>query len=163
VSLAPEGFDVVYCAFVLEHVEGAELVLDRLVDALRPGGRLILLVPNGQSLVGWAARRFPFRAAVLYKKYVEGFRDAGKPGHAPYPTVYEPVVSLSGIRQYARSRRLLIVTEYGVDYVLENFGRFSTLVGGIMNGIARLSGNRVTASHNNLGFVLQKDGAQASA
>jgi 2-polyprenyl-3-methyl-5-hydroxy-6-metoxy-1,4-benzoquinol methylase len=89
VELPAGHFDVAYCAFVLEHVEGAELVLDRLLAALRPGGRLIVLVPNARSVYGWAARTFPFWAAVAYKKYVEGFADAGKPGHAPYPVVYE--------------------------------------------------------------------------
>lgn len=130
--------------------------MDRLLAAVRPGGRLILLLPNGRSVVGWAAKTFPLRAAILYKKYIEGFRDAGKPGHAPYPTVYDSVVSLEGIREYARSRQLAILEEYGVDYVLSNFGRFAGVMGAAMRAIARGSGNRLTASHNNLGFVLQK-------
>ncbi len=104
VELPAGHFDVAYCAFVLEHVEGAELVLDRLLASLRPGGRLVVLVPNARSVYGWAARSFPFWAAVAYKKYVEGFKDAGKPGHAPYPTVYEPVISLAGLRDWAVRR-----------------------------------------------------------
>ena len=39
VDLPAGAFDVVYCSFVLEHVEGAEAVLDSLLAAVRPGGR----------------------------------------------------------------------------------------------------------------------------
>lgn len=115
VELAAGAYDVAYCAFVLEHVDGADRVLDQLVSAVRPGGRIVLLIPDGQSVVGWAAKTFPLQVAVLYEKYIEGFKDAGKPGHAPYPTVYDPVVSLAGMRAYADSRDLRIVEEYGID------------------------------------------------
>ena len=156
VELPPEGFDVAYCAFVLEHVQGAELVLDRLLAAVRPGGRLVLLLPDGHSVVGWAAKTFPLRAAIFYKKHVEGFPMAGQPGHAPYPTVYEPVVSLDGLRDYADRRGLRIVEEYAIDYVLPNFGRFRGLAGAALRAARLVSGGRLAATHNNLGFVLEK-------
>lgn len=156
VELPKDAFDVAYCAFVLEHVEGAEQVLDRLTAAVRPGGRLILLLPNGHSIVGFAAKHFPFWVHIVYKKYIEGFKDAGKPGHAPYPTVYDPVVSLAGIREYARAHNLTIVEEYGIDYVLQNFGRYRGAVRMAFNGFATASRNRLSPTHNNLGFVLQR-------
>lgn len=156
VELPAESFDVAYCAFVLEHVEGAELVLDRLLAAVRPGGRLVVLVPNGRSVYGWAANHFPFWVAVGYKKYVEGFKDAGKPGHAPYPTVYDPVVSLAGMRAWAGAHGLWIVEEYGIDYVLGNFGRFKGIVGAAMTAFTVAGRGRLTATHNNLGFVFEK-------
>jgi SAM-dependent methyltransferase len=156
VDLPSNAFDVAYCAFVLEHVEGADLVLDRLLDAVRPGGRLIILVPDGQSVYGWAAKHFPLWVAVQYKKRIEGFKDAGKPGHAPYPTVYDPVVTLDGMREWAESRRVRIVEEYGIDYALNNFGRFQGAVRAGMNAFVVGSRRRLTASHNNLGFVLEK-------
>jgi SAM-dependent methyltransferase len=156
VELPGRSFDVAYCAFVLEHVEGAEHVLDRLLAAVRPGGRLIILVPNGRSVYGWAAKHFPFWAAVGYKKYIEGFKDAGKPGHAPYPTVYDPVVTLDGMRAWADARHVRIVEEYGIDYVMQRFGRFRGLVGAVMKAFVIAGGRRLTATHNNLGYVLEK-------
>jgi SAM-dependent methyltransferase len=156
VELPAGYFDVAYCAFVLEHVEGAELVLDRLLASLRPGGRLIVLVPNARSVYGWAARSFPFWVAVAYKKYVEGFKDAGKPGHAPYPVVYEPVISLAGLRDWAARHGVRTVEEYGIDYVLGNFGRFRGLASAGMRAFVLAGGRRLTASHNNLGFVFEK-------
>lgn len=156
VDLPAQAYHVAYCAFVLEHVEGAEQVLDRLVSALRPNGRLVLLVPNGSSVVGAAAKHFPFWLHIAFKKHVEGFKDAGKPGHAPYPTVYDPVVSLAGIRGYAESRGLRVVEEYGIDYVTQNFGRLQGAALTAMQAVAALSGHRLSGSHNNLGFVLER-------
>ena len=44
VPLPPRSFDVVYCAFLLERIPNAALVLDRFVAALRPGGLLLLRI-----------------------------------------------------------------------------------------------------------------------
>src|SRR5688572_8212032 len=49
VNMPPDRYDIVHCAYVLEHVEGAELVLDRLLDTLRPGGLMVLRVPDRDS------------------------------------------------------------------------------------------------------------------
>ena len=52
VELPSGQFDVVYCSYLLEHIDGAEGVLDRLVAALRVGGRLVVRVPDGSSVYG---------------------------------------------------------------------------------------------------------------
>jgi len=154
-ELPANSFDVAYCSFVLEHIAGAERVLDRLVGAVRPGGRIVVLVPNGRSVYGFASKHAPLRAAILYKRYVEGRKDAGKPGHAPYPTVYDPVVTLDGMRDYAARNGLTVIEEYGIDYVLRHFASLGPVVSQAMRAVARASRGRLTASHNNLGFVLQ--------
>lgn len=51
-----EQYDVIYSIDVLEHIEDYEGILDRLVTALRPGGRLWLHVPS-------LRQRLWFRAA----------------------------------------------------------------------------------------------------
>jgi SAM-dependent methyltransferase len=45
-------FDVIYSAFVLEHIKGAEEVLEKLVLWLKPGGLLILQVPDRDQSTG---------------------------------------------------------------------------------------------------------------
>lgn len=103
VDLPAGRFDVAYCSFVLEHVSGAEMVLDRLRAALRPGGRLVVRVPDGDSVYGFFVRHSPHRAHLLYRRYVAGFREAGQPGFGPYPTVYDSVVSVqSGVGRSTR-------------------------------------------------------------
>jgi SAM-dependent methyltransferase len=42
VPIPQRTYDVVYCALLLERVHHVELVLDRLVSALKPGGLLLL-------------------------------------------------------------------------------------------------------------------------
>lgn len=44
-AIEPEGFDVVVCLDVLEHVPDPPVVVGQLVSALRPGGRLIVHAP----------------------------------------------------------------------------------------------------------------------
>lgn len=156
VDIPESAYDVAYCAFVLEHVAGAKDVIDRLIASVRPGGRVVILVPDGQSVYGFFAKRAPFRAAVFYKRYIEKFKDAGKPGHAPYPTVYDSVVTLAGMREYASAANVAVIEEYGIDYVLNNFKRTKPLVRAGLRAFAAASRGRLTASHNNLGFVFER-------
>src|SRR6201994_1393078 len=66
VSLPPRTFDIAYCAFLLEHIENAALVLDRFVAALRPGGLLLLRLRDRDCA-----------AAVLDRKTPEPLRRGG--------------------------------------------------------------------------------------
>ncbi|MGW7773357.1 class I SAM-dependent methyltransferase [Pseudomonas machongensis] len=54
-------FDLIVMGFVLEHVDDPALVLKRFKRYLAPGGRLFVLVPNGESL----HRRFGHAAGLL--------------------------------------------------------------------------------------------------
>jgi SAM-dependent methyltransferase len=49
---APDSFDFVLCQNVLEHVHDDAAAVDLISQALRPGGRLGLLVPAGPRLCG---------------------------------------------------------------------------------------------------------------
>jgi SAM-dependent methyltransferase len=159
VELPTEAYDVVYCSYVLEHIDGAEAVLDRLVRATRPGGRLIIRVPDGKSVYGFVVRHTPHRVHVWWKRYVEGFKNAGKPGHAPYPTVYDDVVSRPGLLDYARRHNLRVVELYGSDAYLRVFRAAKGLVGALMRASTTLTGGRLAGSHNNVGIVLEKPSA----
>jgi SAM-dependent methyltransferase len=156
VELSPDSFDATYCSYVLEHVAGAEAVLDRLVDATRPGGRVIVRVPDGDTVYGFLVRLSPHWIHVLYKRYVEGFADAGKPGHAPYPVVYDDLISVRGLREFARSRNLDIVDEYGTNFVLQHFRQLGPVVDVVFRCFAWLSRGRLLATHNNICVVLRR-------
>lgn len=156
VQLPPEAFDVAYCAFVLEHVPGAVGALDNMARALRPGGRLVVRVPDGDSVFGWLAKRTPHRTHVWYKRYVERKPHAGEPGHPPYPTVYDPVVSVSGMRAWASARNFRVRSEYCTNFYLDAFGPLRRAAGAAVAGVARCSLGRVSGTHNNLVYVLEK-------
>ena len=71
VTLSSNFYDVIYCSFVLEHVAGAEQVLDRLLAALKPGGLLLLRIPDGDSVYGFLARYSPYWLHVQYKRRIQ--------------------------------------------------------------------------------------------
>lgn len=156
VVLPVEAYDVVYCSFVLEHVAGAEAVLDGFVSALRPGGRLIIRVPDGTSVYGFVTKRTPHFTHVLYKRYVEHNKNAGKPGYAPYPTVYDEVVTLQGLRDWAERRGLTVLDEYGTNFYLRHFGQVRPAVSSGLRAFAALSRGKLSASHNNIGLIIEK-------
>lgn len=156
VELPENAFDVAYCSYVLEHVPGAEEVLDKLAAAVRPKGRLLIRVPDGQSVFGFFAKHTPHITHVWFKKYVERHPHAGEPGHAPYPTVYDEVVSLAGMRRWAQSRGLTIETEYATNGYLRSFGPLRPLAEMALRMVAFLSRGRLAYDHNNIGFVLSK-------
>lgn len=59
VPIPPRSFDVVYVSFLLERIRHAELVLDRLVAGLRPGGLLLLKMRDRKSAYGFCDRVTP--------------------------------------------------------------------------------------------------------
>jgi SAM-dependent methyltransferase len=156
VELPSAQFDVVYCSYVLEHVAGAEGVMDRLVEATRHGGRLIIRIPDGKTVYGFLVRRSPHFVHVWYKRYIEGFKDAGKPGHAPYPTVYDPIVSLQGMTSYVEQHGLRLVRAYGSDSYLKVFRKAAPLVEWLIRAVSVLSRGRLAASHSDLGIVIER-------
>ena len=58
------SFDVIYNAYVLEHIEGAEAVLKSFVRWLKPDGLLILHIPLAVKLSGFC--KFRGRVKVFY-------------------------------------------------------------------------------------------------
>jgi SAM-dependent methyltransferase len=92
-TLATERFDTVICLNVLEHIEDDHASLVVMRRLLRPGGRLVLLVPALRALYGTLDealghhRRYgradltaKFQAAGLAMRHLEYFNLAGVPG-----------------------------------------------------------------------------------
>lgn len=162
--LPPGRFDLIYCAFVLEHVHGAQTVLDNFCEWLAPGGALILCLPDRDSVYGFVTRMTPFWFHVLYKRHVRGQANAGKPGFDPYPTVHEAVISRRGLRDWCRRRGCILKEEAGYAGFLP---RRKPLLGGLLRavvaGIGALSCGRLAWRHNNLTLLIEKPATAASA
>lgn len=156
VDLPRDRYDVIYSSFVLEHVRGAETILDRFIGWLRPGGLLIIRIPDRDSVHGLVSRLTPFWFHVLYKKYVARDASVGKPGGGPFPTYHERVVSLAGIREYCRARGLRILEERGQAYSLGSWRTGRLIERAATRLIAGLSAGRLAARHNNLTYILEK-------
>jgi SAM-dependent methyltransferase len=145
VEFPQHSFDVIYNAFVLEHVRGARQVLERFLDWLAPGGMLILKVPDRDSAYGFLTRLTPFWTHVLIYRYMLGYPQAGTPGHAPYPTYYDKVVSERGLREFCLGNGMRAPELYRLcSYENQWSVRAAALVTSL------LSGGRLPWRHNNL-------------
>ena len=151
------SFDVIYSAFVLEHVRGAHQVLERLVRWLAPGGMLIIQVPERDSAYGFLTRVTPMWAHVLVYRYLLGYDWAGTTGHGPYPTYHDKVVSERGLSEFCRRAGIPAPELYRMcsyDHLpLVRIGAFLT---------SALSAGRLAWRHNNLLLIAQTAGAKAA-
>jgi SAM-dependent methyltransferase len=151
----PAGsYDIIYNAFVLEHIFGAEKVLLKFKKWLKPGGLLILYIPDPKSAYGFLANLTPHWFHVLFYRYILGQKNAGKPGFAPYSTVYDEVVSREGICRFAKENNLRICEEFG-------FYRPTGIANLLIDLVQVLSFGRLKSSHCNLVYVLEKPPAAA--
>lgn len=153
----PGSFDVVYCAFVLEHVKGAEHVLERFLRWLAPGGMLVIKVPDRDSAYGYLARVTPLWIHVLTYRWLLGYREAGTPGHGPYPTEYDAVVSERGLIRFCAAHGL---GKPQVRRLCSYGGRRLATLGAFL--ISALSAGWLAWRHNNLLLVARAPQAGAS-
>jgi SAM-dependent methyltransferase len=108
IDIPSNRFDAVMCWDVLEHLKEPAPVLDKLVDAVVPGGLLILGLPNILSLKGLVAKFTPHRFHVWFARSVKRSQTAGQPGRGPFKTYLRFSMRPSQIRRAARKRGLRI-------------------------------------------------------
>jgi SAM-dependent methyltransferase len=139
VPLAPRAFDIVQCTLV-ERIANAELVLDRLVETLRPGGLLLVRTGDRYSAAGFVDRMLPrlLRSLIWH----------GQRGSQRYPAVYEPVASGRGMQSYVQ-RRGLVISQREAR---------SEQAGNLLADrlVARLSMGRLSCAHDALCYVIRK-------
>ncbi|HSA81990.1 MAG TPA: class I SAM-dependent methyltransferase [Geminicoccaceae bacterium] len=149
-------FDVIYSAFVLEHVPQAGLVLTNFLQWLKPGGLLILKFPDRDSVYGFITRVTPFWFHILYKRYLVGNPNAGKPGYGPFPTVHEEIIGRRAFHTFVRQNGLIMREEYG-------FGTLPGLQGLATKAFSGLSFGSLAADYYNLLYILEMPPASAPA
>jgi len=144
--LRPRSYDIVQCSLLLHRVANAEMVLWRLASAVRPGGLLLLRLPDPGSAFGFLDRRLPgFVRSLAWR--------IGRPGQAgPYPAVYEPVASARGIELFM-SRHGLAVAHRGVVRSAGSATR-PALARTAGELVAWLSRGRLPADHDELCYVI---------
>jgi 2-polyprenyl-3-methyl-5-hydroxy-6-metoxy-1,4-benzoquinol methylase len=72
-SCAPEYFDAVICSEVIEHLENPRFVFRSLFAALRPGGKLVLTMPNQENV-----RSF---LTLIFRGHFASFQEQDYPAH----------------------------------------------------------------------------------
>jgi SAM-dependent methyltransferase len=157
VQLPSNHYDVIYNAFVLEHVENAEAVLDNFFRWLKPGGIAMIRIPDGNSAYGFLTRMSPHWVHVLFYRLIRGEKNAGKPGYAPYPVVYDRVVSTQGLYSYCQRHGYRVVEARSAGYFFKELGPVKCFIlTSILKTMELISFGKLTANHINLTFVIQK-------
>jgi len=146
--LPPRSFDIVHCALLLERISNAELVLDRLVEALKPGGLLLLSTGDRDCAAGFLDRVLPHSLrAGIWRSLCPG-----EPG--PYPAVYERLASGRGIQSYVTRHGLVIGPRQALSLLAIRRRPPGLLV--LCRLVAWLSGGRLTSAHDQLRYVIRK-------
>lgn len=152
-ELPSHGFDLIYCAYVLEHIEGTQTVLRNFLEWVRPGGAIVIKIPDGNSAYGLLTRMTPHWFHVLYYRWILGNKSAGKPGYPPYPTVFEDVVSYGGMLRFAEQAGLSIGGAWATR-VETGPGVRGWLIRTVLAVVDSLSGGRFPSNHNTLTFLM---------
>jgi SAM-dependent methyltransferase len=154
----PEAeFDVVYSAFVLEHVQRADLALQNFCKWLRPGGLLILRLPERATARGFLTRILPHFAHVWYYRFVLGSKSAGCPGHAPYPTYYHPVIGRKRLHRFLGARRVAIQASYADGFRREGSGMTELITRAILKITSMVTLGYLTAAYSDLLYIAAKE------
>jgi SAM-dependent methyltransferase len=111
-------WDLVMVVNVLEHVDDVEAVLRNLAEVCAEDGLLLVGCPYMWSLSGMATRFTPHGVHVFHRRWLLGEKDAGKPGHPPFRTVYDPLIEprrmMAFMARLGFSTRLLMFHESSV-------------------------------------------------
>ncbi|MGC2528000.1 MAG: class I SAM-dependent methyltransferase [Candidatus Acidiferrum sp.] len=95
----PDSFDAIVCWDVLEHLKHPELALQQFARAIKPGGLIILKMPNVLSVKGLVTKLLPHTFHVLAYRYFYGDKDAGKNDTMPFKTYLRFDISAQRIRK----------------------------------------------------------------
>jgi SAM-dependent methyltransferase len=156
VELKPASYDVIFCSYVLEHIQGAEQVLDNFFRWLKPNGLLLLLIPDRHTVTGLLTRITPHWFHIAFHKYIKKTPNAGMPGFQPFPTFYDKIVSRIGINDYCWKHGYKTLYEYGHrPHLRELFGVLSPLISVFFTFISMASRNKLSCTHDDLLFVIE--------
>ncbi|MEU6727393.1 class I SAM-dependent methyltransferase [Nonomuraea wenchangensis] len=148
VPLSPRSYDLIQLSFLLERVRHAELVLDRLLQALRPGGLVLLRMRDRGSAYGLLDRLTP---GWLRRALWRAVTRPGTPG--PLPAVYEPLTSADGMHAFCLSRGLMITDEERRTSGPARSGRLGRAA---IAAVSRLTSGRYPAGHDEITMVIRK-------
>jgi SAM-dependent methyltransferase len=114
-------FDLIEVINVLEHIDDLGSALANLAACSAPGGLVVIGGPYLRSLFGIITKRTPHWVHVFHHKRLLGAPNAGKPGYAPFPTFYNPLMAPEALRDFFESRGF--VNELCTVYDTGVFGR----------------------------------------
>ncbi|HEY2551808.1 MAG TPA: methyltransferase domain-containing protein [Streptosporangiaceae bacterium] len=148
VPLTPRSCDIVQCSMLLDRISHSDLVLGRLVEALRPGGLLLLRVTDRDSAAGFLDRSLPNSVRTAIWRRLR----PGEPG--PHPAVQEPLASARGIQSFV-TRHGLAVAHRQLGCLLDGDQGPAGLLSA-RKLVSALSRGRRSWTHDELRYVIRK-------
>jgi SAM-dependent methyltransferase len=94
----PETFDFIICWDVLEHLPNPEMAMLQFSRAIKPGGLVILKLPNIFSLKGLVTKFLPHTFHVFAYRFFYGDKNAGKKDRAPFKTYLRFRISANALQ-----------------------------------------------------------------
>ncbi|WP_218352524.1 class I SAM-dependent methyltransferase [Alteromonas lipotrueiana] len=157
IDLPHQKFDIIYTAFVLEHVHNVEQVLNNFCQWLRPGGLLIIKVPDRDTVYGFAARVTPHWLHVMYYRFFKGNKNAGKPGYLPYPTVYDKTLGKRAFKAFCKNNELTIEAVFAKNNYLRKRSFRDRIVRVFVQLVSLFSFGRLAWHYNDLIYIVEKE------
>ncbi len=151
VPVPPRAFDVVHVSFLLERIEHPELVLDRLLTGLRPGGLLLLRMRDRASAYGTCDRLLP---PALRRLLWRGFAPEGAVG--PLTPFYGEITSREGMHSFCLTRGLMVTDDTSAVSGPALSGPRSRLAHLACLVVETASRGRRPASHDEITMVVRK-------
>jgi SAM-dependent methyltransferase len=105
----PESFDAIVCWDVLEHLPQPKRALCQFAFAVKPGGIVILKLPNVLSVKGLITKFFPHYFHVLAYRYFYGIKDAGREDTVPFKTFLRFSIAANAIKRFCANDGLQTV------------------------------------------------------
>jgi SAM-dependent methyltransferase len=142
VPMPPRAYDVVHASHLIERIPHAELVLDRFIAALKPGGLMFVRFRERDTAFGYLDRLLPhwLRSMLWHSEQ-------------PPPAVYDRIASMAGMRGYCLMRGLVIGEEYASRDTMAGFGR---LMGMLFRAMSAVSRNRLPSAYSEVTMVIRK-------
>jgi SAM-dependent methyltransferase len=153
VEFPEHEFDLIYNSYVLEHVDGAEQALLNFSHWLKPGGILVLRIPDPTTAYSFLANHLPFWMHVVLKRAM-GAKNAGKPGYDPFPTFFDEVVSRRGIHEFCRSHNQRVHLEYSYGY--DKFEPMYPIGHIVLKTLGAVSLGKLAGDRTDLLFVIEQ-------
>ena len=158
---APDSFDLVICYNVIEHVPDVEAALLGFCRALKPGGLVLIGAPNPRSLSGFVTKYSPHWFHVWFYRHVRGDNNAGLPGHAPFPTLFHPLVTPANLDAFANKHGLQMI--YRKQYESPRYPemrRRKPLLGALVDAAAKVMNfflpGKTDVRHGDYHVILRK-------
>jgi SAM-dependent methyltransferase len=158
---APNSFDLVICYNVIEHLPDVEAALVGFCQSLKQGGLILIGAPNPKSLSGIVTKYSPHWFHVWFYRHVRGEKQAGQPGHPPFPTFFHPLVTLSNLEAFAASHGLQFI--YRKEYESPRFPEmrlrkplFAALLDTVAAAINLLLPGKADVRHGDYHVILRK-------